>query len=277
MTNKQEKTEKVLNRFRWVYIGIVILVLYFPILVIMLQSFNLNAKTGDSWGGFTFKWYSGIFTSNSLLEAIKNSLFVAALTTIISSVCGTFIAIGMHGMNKKLKKYVMLLNNVPILNADIVTGISIMVMCLALSSFLPIDLLGFPAMLIAHVLFTLPYVVLSVLPKLSELDENLYEAAVDLGCRPFMALLKIVIPAIKAGILSGAMLAFTLSVDDFVISYYTTGAGFDNFSTWLYPKMGKRQFTPSAYAYNAALTLIIVLAVLLPRFIKIKKNKKEIR
>lgn len=269
------KKEKTINVLRIIYIALIIIVLYFPIAIIVLQSFNMNAKLGDSWGGFTFKWYKGIVENKSLLSAIKNSIMVAILTTIISSIAGTFIAIGIHNMNKKVKKYVMLLNNVPILNADIVTGISVMIICLVLSSFLPIELLGFPAMLIAHVFFTLPYVVLSVLPKLSELDENLYEAAVDLGCRPYKALLKIVIPAIKAGIISGAMLAFTLSIDDFVISYYTTKAGFDNFSTWLYPKIGKRNFSPSSYAYNALLTMIIVIVVLGSQFIKIKKRRNK--
>jgi len=204
--------------------------------------------------------------------SIITSFAVALTATCISAFLGTFAAIGIHSLNKKVKGKVMLLNNVPVLNADIVTGISIMIICSFLVPLFP-DIFGYWTMLIAHVFFTMPYVILSILPKLNELDPNLYDAPTDLGLKPMKALWKVIIPAIETGIISGALLAFTLSIDDFVISYFTSGNGVTNFSNWIYVRLGRRNFTPAAYAYNSLLTIVILICVLTPQ---LKKSKKKV-
>ena len=269
----ETKKDKLFNVLRFVYVLLVIVIMYLPILIIMFLSVN-SSQTGNSFTGFTLKWYQEIFTNSSLYTSILNSFSVALCTTIISSVLGTFFAIGLNAFNKKLKAKLMLLNNVPILNAEIVTGISIMIICSFLLPVFP-KIFGFTTMLIAHVFFTFPYVVLSVLPKLSEIDNNLYEAAVDLGCPPLKSLWKVVIPSIETGILSGAMLAFTMSIDDFVISYFTTGNGFTNFSNWIYVRLGRRNFTPAAFAYNSLLTIVMLLILLLPQLKRVNAKSKK--
>ncbi len=256
---------------KWFYIGIIIFLLYLPIIIIFVLSID-SSRTGNTFTGFTFDWYKEIFTNQSLYMSIITSFAVALSATCISAFCGTFAAIGIHSLNRNIKEKVLLLNNVPVLNADIVTGISIMIICSFLLPLFP-DIFGYWTMLIAHVFFTMPYVILSVLPKLNELDPNLYDAATDLGLPPFKALWKVIIPAIETGIISGALLAFTLSIDDFVISYFTSGNGVTNFSNWIYVRLGRKNFTPAAYAYNSLLTFIILIAVLVPQFKKDKKKK----
>lgn len=255
------------------FLGIVIFILYLPILILFVLSID-SSRTGNTFTGVTFQWYKEIFTNRSLYMSILTTFAVALSATCISAFLGTFAAIGIQALSKKAKEKVILLNNIPVLNAEIVTGISIMIICSFLIPFIP-DFFGYWTMLIAHVFFTMPYVILSVLPKLSELDPNLYDATTDLGVRPFRALWKIVIPSIEPGIVSGSLLAFTLSIDDFVISYFTSGNGVQNFSNWIYVRLGRRNFTPAAYAYNSLLTLVMLLIVLVPAFRKNKKNKKE--
>lgn len=264
--------ERIFNGLKSLYVALVILVLYFPILIIMLLSVN-SSRTGNSFTGFTLDWYKEIFENSGLYTSILNSFSVALTTTIISTVIGTFAAIGIFNLSKKTKNKVIMLNNVPILNAEIVTGISVMIICSFLLPIFP-NIFGFTTMLIAHVFFTIPYVVLSVLPKLSEIDSNLYEASVDLGCPPFKSLWKVIIPSIDTGIISGALLAFTMSIDDFVISYFTTGNGFTNFSNWIYVRLGRRNFTPAAYAYNSLLTIVMLIILLVPYF---KKSPKKVK
>ncbi len=168
----------------------------------------------------------------------------------------------------------MMLNNIPLLNADIVTGISLMLM---FSLVLPVFpyIFGPFTLILAHLFFTLPYVVLSVLPKLRETDPNLMDAALDLGVKPYRALLKVVIPAIKAGIFSGMLLAFTMSIDDFVISYYTTGNGFDNLSIWIYGSIGRKSLTPSVYAFSTLLTFITLISIVVYQVLMQKKRGKR--
>ena len=255
---------------KWVFIGVIIFILYLPIIIIFVLSID-SSKTGNTFSGFTFDWYIEIFTNRSLYMSIITSFAVALMATCISAFLGTFAAIGIHALSKKVKSKVFLLNNIPVLNADIVTGISIMIICSFLVTIIP-NLFGYRTMLLAHVFFTMPYVILSVLPKLNEMDPNLYDAATDLGLKPMKALWTVVIPAIETGIISGALLAFTLSIDDFVISYFTSGNGVQNFSNWIYVRLGRRNFTPAAYAYNSLLTFVILLVVLVPQF---KKSKKK--
>ncbi|MFI3284477.1 MAG: ABC transporter permease [Erysipelotrichaceae bacterium] len=256
------------------FISFVLFLMYFPLLLIALLSFN-NDGTGTDFTGFTFKWYITLINDSSLVKAIYNTFTIAFLSTIISTILGTLSAIGINSLNRKAKKRMIFFNNVPILNADIVTGIFLLLIFSLIGQIIGIQyMLGFTTVLIAHVLFSTPYVVLSVLPKLGEMDPNLYDAALDLGCRPTYALRKVIIPSIKSGIFSGMLLAFTMSIDDFVISYFVSGATMNNFSIWLYGnlKNTKNNTWPKAYAYNTSIVIITVIGILIYLYIKNRKK-----
>lgn len=276
----QEKTKKVLATIvKAIIVLVVFLVLYIPIFVIGLQSLN-DSKTVYNFGGLTLRWYIALFNKGSsdyaphLIQIISNTLIVTVIATIVSTVLGTFIAIGINSYTTKKRQKIIMLNNIPILNADVVTGMSLM---LIFSTLLPIfpNIFGFQTMVIAHIFFCLPYVILSVLPKLKEIDSNLFDAAVDLGCSPFRALIKVIIPSVKSGILSGMLLAFTMSIDDFVISFFTAGS-FNNISIWVYSSY-RKTLSPAVYAYNTLITigtLVVLLAINFRSYAKDKKIKK---
>jgi spermidine/putrescine transport system permease protein len=259
---RRPKVDKVVKTggsvLKWTFFVSVIFMLYFPIIIIALQSFN-NSQSMYDFTTFTFKWYGLIFSERSLSQAILNSLLVAVLATAISTILGTIFAIGIHSLTKKKRQKMVLLNQVPILNADIVTGISLMLVFKVLMMVFP-TIFGLTTMLLAHVFFCLPYVILSVLPKLSELDPNLYDAALDLGCKPAKGIVRVILPAISSGIFTGMLMAFTMSIDDFVISYFNTGQGFENVSIWIYASIG-RQMSPSVYAYNTAFSFLMILVL----------------
>ncbi|MGL4382556.1 MAG: ABC transporter permease [Bacilli bacterium] len=250
-------------------IALALSILYAPILVIAFLSFNNSARPYE-FNGLTLKWYFAILSDKTLLNVILNTWGIALASTIISTILGTFIAIRISFLKQRHKKIVIFLNNMPILNADIVTGISLMIV---------FTLLGFKfgqyTMLLAHIFFSIPYVILSILPRLKNLDSNTYDAALDLGCTHFKAVYKVIIPAISLGILSGAIIAFTMSIDDFVISYYTTGNGFANFSTWIYSRLNRRSFSPSAYSYNTLITMGLLLGLLYFNLTKKGDDKHE--
>jgi spermidine/putrescine transport system permease protein len=220
--------------------------------VIILLSIN-QSESGQSFTGFSLVWYKEIFLNERLLTAILNTLLVAVISTLAATIIGTIAAIGINSLSKKNRVRFMILNNVPVINPDIVTGLSLMIVF----SLLPLSF-GMPTMLLAHIFFSTPFVVLTVLPKLKELDPNLLDAAMDLGCNYTQGVIKVIIPSIKTSIIAGALIAFTMSIDDFVISYFTTGNGFQNVSIWIYSRLGRRTFSPAVYAYN---TLIVVLTI----------------
>ncbi len=240
---------------------------YTPIAVILALSLNDSLKA-YAWEGFTLRWYADLFATDVMHDPIMNTLLVAILATLIATVLGTFFAIGIHALDKTRRTRMMVLNNVPVVNPEIVTGISLLIV-FSLLGFT----LGFHTVLIAHVFFGVPYVVLSVMPRLKKLDPNLYEAALDLGCTRFSAVLRAIVPNVATGILAGALMAFTMSIDDFVITYFTSGSEYMNVSTWLYAAIGRsRSFTPAAYAYNAIIFLFTIAAII---FINSRKEKKE--
>lgn len=247
----------------------VFLIIYFPIMIITLLSFN-ESKKDYTFTGFSFKWYSEMIQDDRLMTAITNTLMIAVLSTIIATIVGTLTAIGINSLTKRRRVQMMILNNVPVINPDIVTGVSLM---LVLGLF-PISF-GMSTMLLAHIFFSIPFVVLTVLPKLKELDPNLYDAALDLGCTHFGAIYKVIIPSIKTGIIAGALIAFTMSIDDFVISYFTSGPGFQNVSIWLYARLGRKSFTPSIYAYNTLVVFITITTLFIINRINNKNEKKE--
>lgn len=256
--------KRLFKIFYAIIVPMIIILLYLPVILIAFQSVNsqIDAFKFDK---FTFSWYTAIFDNRALTSSIRNTFIVSITSTILSTILGTLIAVGIHSLAKKHRKLLVMLNNIPLLNADIVTGISLM---LLFSLFLPVFpyFFGYPTLLLAHMFFSIPYVVLSVLPKLKELDPNLLDAALDLGVKPYVALIKVIVPSIKAGIFSGMLLAFTMSFDDFVVSYFTTGNGFDNLSIWIYGSMGKKSLTPSVYAFSTLLTLFTILSLLVFNF-----------
>lgn len=236
------------------YIGFIFLFLYAPILVLIVYSFN-ESKSRGQWGGFTLKWYGELFSDPDIIKALYYTFIVALLSSLISTIIGTFAAIGIHNMGLFGKKTVLNINYLPVLNPDIVTGVALMTL------FISVNMrLGFLTMLISHVMFNIPYVILSVLPKLRQMNRHMAEAALDLGATPFYAMRKVVIPEIMPGVVTGALMAFTLSVDDFVISFFNTGSGVTNLSIVIY-SMARRGIKPSINALSTL--MLITVAVLL--------------
>ncbi|SKC41884.1 ABC transporter permease [Maledivibacter halophilus] len=257
----------VIRILKRLYSSLIYLFLYAPILILIIFSFN-NSRSRGSWGGFTLKWYGELFKDSQIMSALYYTILIAAFSSLIATIIGTAAAIGINGMGRRGKNLVMNLSYIPVLNADIVTGISLMLL------FILIKLqLGFVTLLIAHITFNIPYVILSVLPKLKQLDNNLYEAALDLGATPWYALLKVIIPEIMPGIITGALLAFTLSIDDFVISFFTTGSGVSNLSITVY-SMARRGVNPKI---NALSTLMFIAVLSLLFVINVRANKKPQR
>ncbi len=257
------------------FFAAVLLVTYIPILVIGLTSFSTHTS-GYQMPGVTLKWYGMLVQNKNLFKAITFTLEITVLSTILSTIFGTFTAIGINALSKKWKKRMIILNNIPILNADIVTAAFLLIIFQVMSIVLQTNIIsqyGRLTTLIAHVLFSTPYVVLSVLPKLSK-DNDLYEAALDLGCTPREALDKVILPNIKTGIFSGALLAFTMSIDDFIITYFVSGSN-QNFSTWLYGNLKQQRNGQwnQACAYNTILMVVTFAGILI---YQILKNRKKV-
>ena len=259
------------NVFQKLYLVLIMLFFYFPIAYVILFSFN-ESKSLTSFTGFSLKWYDKLFASRSMMESVYYSVLVAVIATVVSTIVGTIVAIGLSKSNKVIKEIVNQVNNLPMLNPDIVTAIGLMLFFSTLN--IPT---GFGTMLLAHIIFCIPYVILSITPKLRQLDDNLAEAALDLGCTPFEALYKVIIPQIKEGIVSGALIAFTMSFDDFVISYFTTGPGVSNISIMVYSSV--KRINPSVNALSTliviAVTVILIIKNLLPQIGNIRRKKHE--
>ena len=256
-----------------IYLCLVFAILYIPILTLILFSFN-NTESTANFTGFSFEWYIKLFSDESAFLALRNTLILAVSSALLSTVIGTAAAEGIYRMKTKwLKRAVNSVTNIPMMNPDIVTGVSFMLFFAALVSLLGIedyDSIGFAAMLIAHTTFCLPYVILSVLPRINELGESLTEAALDLGCTPAEAFFKVKLPNIMPGVLSGMVMAFTLSLDDFVISYFVSPSNFQTLPLLIY-SMTKKTVKPDMYALS---TIIIVSVFTLLIISNVKSAKK---
>ena len=274
MLEKNLWKSKLFKIFKIIFVLFVFSIMYIPIIIIVYQSFNATANsiTPLAWGGFTFDNFKEMFTNKQLTTSIIDTLLVSFWATFLATIMGLFASIGIHALSKKQRRVMDFLNEIPMLNSEIVTGISIMIIFSLLKPIWP-NVFGFFTMLVAHVFFTIPYVIMMVLPKLEQTDETLYEAARDLGCSPFKALFKVVIPSLSTAILTGALIAFTLSIDDFVISFYTQGNGFSNFSNYVYSSYTKRNFSAGSYAFNALLTFVTLLIVFIYSTYTSKKKK----
>lgn len=240
-----------------IYVFLMFLFLYLPIIVLITFSFN-NSRLQGTWSGFTLRWYLELFKDAEVLRALYTTILIAMLSAMISTIIGTFAAIGIHGIRGFSRSMILNLNYIPVLNPDIVTAVSLM----ALFRFLKVEF-GFITMLLSHIVFSIPFVILSVLPKLRQMNVHLAEAAMDLGATPFYALRKVIIPEILPGIVTGMLLAFTLSIDDFVISFFNTGHGVLNLSIIIY-SMTRKGINPivnalSTLMFGALLILLLII------------------
>lgn len=245
------------------YVALMMLFLYAPIVVMIIFSFNESASTGV-FTGFSLRWYESLLNDEATMKAFRNTLVLAVSSSAIATVMGTAAAVGISTFkNKYIKKLTMGVTNIPMMNPEIVTGISMMLLFIFCAKLIgQNDALGFGTMLIAHITFNLPYVILSVLPKLRQLDKFLPEAAMDLGCTPIQSFFKVVLPSISTGIFSGLMMSFTLSLDDFVISYFTQGPSFETLPIRIF-SMTKKRVTPDMYALSTIIFVAILLLLVL--------------
>ena len=261
---------KFLSKF---YIGIVFFLLYIPIAVLIVFSFN-GAGSLAEFSGFTFDWYAELFQDEEAFSSLKNSLILAVSSSVIATVIGTFGALGLHRMrNRYIKTAVNSMTNVPMMNPDIVTGVSIMLLFVALAGLLGSNsVFGFGTMLVAHVTFNLPYVILSVMPRFKQLDKSLSEAAQDLGCTPARAFFKVELPQIVPGIISGLMLGFTMSLDDFVISHFVSSPDFQTLPLYVYNQTS-HNVKFSMYALCSLIVVVILGVLITVNFAGGKKRK----
>ena len=240
---------KILKR---AYLAIILLFLYVPIAVLIFQSFNAGVSRAK-WEGFSLRWYAQLFQSPNIMEALYVTVSIALLASMFSTLLGTMAAIGIHAMSKRPQGLMMTMTNIPMTMPDIVTGISLMLLFI----FTKVER-GYVTMLLAHITFNTPYVVLSVLPKLKEMNSFSYEAALDLGATPGYALRKVILPAIRPGVITGAILAFTLSLDDFTISYFTTSPLVQNLSTLIYSE-ARKGIKPTMNALSALMFVALLI------------------
>ncbi|WP_346899076.1 ABC transporter permease [Clostridium sp. UBA7503] len=252
------KAKKIFSN---IYLILIFIFLYAPIFALALFSFN-DSKSMARWQGFTFKWYQQLFHNDRIISALITTVVVAILASAIATVIGTISAIGIDRMRGPKKAMLLNINYLPVLNPDIVTAIGLMILFI----FFNIKL-GFLTMLLAHITFNIPYVVLSVLPKLKQLPDNVEEAAMDLGAKPMYTLRKVILPQIKPGIVSGFLIAFTMSIDDFIISFFNTGNGVTNLSIEVY-SMAKRGIKPEINALTTLMFITVLILLLL-------SNKKQ--
>ncbi len=262
---------KLLSRL---YVALILLFLYAPVAVMIVFSFNSG---GSVWvfEGFSLDWYKGLIYDTTMLTALQHTLIVAVLSAVISTVLGTAAAVGITALRKKItKRLVMGVTNIPMMNADIVTGVSLMLLFVFFGRLFGLnESLGFPTVLIAHITFNLPYVILSVLPKLRQTDASLSEAALDLGCTPIQAFFKVVLPAISTGIFTGMIMAFTLSLDDFVISYFTCGH-YQTLPIVIYT-MTKKTVTPDVYALSTFIFISVFVLLILYNMLQTSSEKRR--
>ncbi|MDO4267056.1 MAG: ABC transporter permease [Eubacteriales bacterium] len=248
------------------YLVMIMVFLYAPIATMMVLSFN-KSKSRTQWGGFTLRWYTEMFSSRNITSALVNTLVIAFLSALIATVIGTAASIAINSMKTVPRTIFMGLANIPMLNAEIVTGISLMLAFIAFGISL-----GFKTVLISHTTFNIPFVILSVMPKLKQTSRTTYEAAMDLGAGPVYAFFKVVFPDIMPGVLSGFLMAFTMSLDDFIITHFTRGAGFNTLSTLIYSEV-RRGIKPSMYALSTVIFVVVLALLLISNFAPKKRQE----
>ena len=265
MKTLKHHSKRIVENF---YLVLILIFLYAPIVTMMVLSFN-SSKSRTQWGGFTLQWYTQMFDSATIMDALVNTLLIAFVSALIATIIGTAASIAINSMKPLPRTIIMGITNIPMLNADIVTGISLMLAFIAFGISL-----GFQTILIAHITFNIPYVILSVMPKLKQTNKSTYEAAMDLGASPIYAFFKVVFPDILPGVLSGFLLAFTMSLDDFIITHFTKGAGINTLSTLIYSEV-RRGIKPSMYALSTIIFLTVLVLLLITNFAPGRKKEEH--
>ena len=265
----KRKKKTIWERFTSGYLVLILLFIYLPIAYVVLFSFN-ESKSLSNFTGFSLKWYQNMLEDRTMLQSIYYTVLVAVIATVVSTIVGTVTAIGLSKSRRVIRSLVLEINNLPVMNPDIVTAIGMML--LFISARMQLSLV---TLIIAHITFCIPYVILSIMPKLRQLDDNVAEAALDLGATPFQALTKVIIPQIYPAILSGALIAFSMSFDDFVISFFTAGVGINNISMYVY---SMKRYNPSVNALSTVIVVVVTLILVLVNWIpslRDRENKKE--
>ena len=261
--------------FSFIYIFIILAFLYLPILLMIFFSFNSNSTVITMFEGFTLQNYIDIFKDSKLISVLLNSLLIAFLSATFSSILGTMATLGIYNLKKRTKKIVLNISNLPIINPEIVTGVSLMLIFVLVFSLFG-GKLGFLTVLLSHICFNTPYVILNVLPKLRQMDQNLFEAAQDLGCTPMQAFRKVVIPEIMPGIFSGFLMAFTFSLDDFIVTLFVSGPKFSTLPLAIY-SMTRRKVSPSINALSTIIFVIVLTILIIYNVVDAKQQKKNER
>ena len=258
--------EKKTKLHEKIYLVLILFFFYLPIFYVVFFSFN-SSKSLTRFTGFSLQWYEKMFSNRTIMEAIGYTVACAVIATIVSTIVGTITAIGLSKSNRIVREMVSQVNNLPMLNPDIVTAIGFMLFFTSLRI-----QTGFTTMVLAHIAFCIPYVILSIMPKLRSLDPNIADAALDLGCTPIQALWKVIIPQIKEGIIAGALVAFTMSFDDFVISLFTTGPGVNNISIYVYSSV--KRINPTINALSALIVYVITIVLIIINVVPMIKERR---
>ncbi len=253
------------------YFGLILIFLYLPILVLIVFSFN-DTKSRSVFTGFTFEWYEKLFRNELIMTSLGNTLIVAVVASLIATVLGTLAVIGISKMRKGTKALVMQVTNIPIMNPEIVTGVSLMLLFVFFAARMHLEF-GFGTLIIAHITFDVPYVVLNVMPKYRQMDANLYEAAQDLGCGPIRSFFKVVLPEIMPGVISGFLMAFTFSLDDFIVSYFTSGSTAQTLPITIYA-MTRRKVSPEINALSTIIFVVVLVILIVKNMIERRADKK---
>ena len=262
-----------MRKSRWfssLYIWLVMAFLYAPIAVLIIFSFN-DSKSRNTWTGFTLRWYEELFHDRVIMQSFLVMLVVAIVSSFIATVLGTLAAIGLDKMNKKLRSVVMTFTYLPMINPEIITGVALMLLFI----YLKMEF-GMQTLIVAHITFNVPYVILNVLPKRRQMDKNTYDAALDLGCNPLKAFTKVVIPEIMPGIVSGFLMALTYSMDDFVISYFVSGASIQTLPVAIY-SMTRRRVSPKINALSTIMFVVVLLVLVIYNVVSSRKAKAMTR
>ncbi|MCL2035659.1 MAG: ABC transporter permease [Oscillospiraceae bacterium] len=277
------------NKLRWyakTYIGFILAFFYIPILVMIAYSFN-ESKSRTFFTGFTLDWYNRLFTNDLIISSLQNTLIIAFAASITATVIGTAAAIGLYNMNKWLKSVMLNFTYLPIVNPEIITGVSFMLLFVSIQALIegintsfgaaiPMLEFGRATLILAHITFCLPYVILNVMPKLRQMDKNIYEAALDLGCNEWQAFYKIVVPDIMPGIIAGFLTSFTMSLDDFIISYFVTGPTSQTLPITIF-SMTRRRVSPEINALSAIIFVVVLLVLLTLNFYDIRREKHMLK
>ena len=261
-----------MKKFGKIYMALVFLFLYVPIFVLIVFSFN-ESKSRSVFTGFTFDWYMKLFKNEIIISSLMNTLIIAVIASIAATALGTLAAIGINSMKKLSKAVVMNITNMPIINPEIVTGVSLMLLFVFFAARMNLEF-GFVTLLIAHITFDVPYVILNIMPKFKQMDPHLYEAAQDLGCSPFKAFWKVVLPEIMPGVVSGFLMAFTFSLDDFVISYFTSGSTSQTLPITIY-SMTRRKVSPEINALSTIIFVAVLVILIVKNIIENKQAKRS--